>query len=217
MFVPTAHPPALLQPSTIQLSRFPTPTATTTPSPNLQATSAYIKTTTARILAAHAGQQKRLARGKGGLQFDPTKATRLTIYVAKCWPSWQQRYVDLVRAAQRDGGAALLDAKSVAGMVGGAEMKRAMPFIQELKRKVEEAAAAAGEGHAGAVLDRVLGFDETEVLGEMVPVLKATVARLGEVRVVVVGDDDDDEDAVAVAQFAGSAEPGNPAIEFLNV
>ncbi|KAG7293223.1 hypothetical protein NEMBOFW57_003269 [Staphylotrichum longicolle] len=202
----------LLKPSTIQLSRFPTPT-TTTSSPNLQATSAYIKTTTARILAAHAGQQKRLSKGKGGLQFDPTQATRLTIYVATSWPPWQQRYVDLVRAARRDGGgAALLDAKSVAGMVGGAEMRRAMPFIQELKRKLEE----AGDGHAGAVLDRVLGFDEAAVLGEMVPVLKATVARLGEVRVVVV-DDDDEEGAVAVPQFAGSAEPGNPAIEFFNV
>ena len=54
-------------------------------SPELQATSNYIKTASTRIMAAHAGQQKRLAKGKG-LLFDPTKDKRLSIYVAKSWP-----------------------------------------------------------------------------------------------------------------------------------
>jgi leucyl-tRNA synthetase len=161
-----------------------------------------------------------LAKGKGkGLLFDPTKDRALSIYVAKSWPPWQQRYVDLVRE-QWDGTS--LDVKSVAKMVGKADLKRAMPFIQDLKRRLEE----SGESTPNAVLDRTLGFDEVEVLKEMVPVLKSTVPKLKGVNVIVVDDERGQNEAssnaggdrvMEVSQVASSAEPGNPSLEFFNV
>ncbi|KAK4042727.1 leucine--tRNA ligase, cytoplasmic [Parachaetomium inaequale] len=204
------------EPSTIQLERFP---RATEPSSQLQATSEYIKSTTARVLAAHAGQQKRLAKGKKGLLFDPTQDKALNIYVAKSWPPWQQRYVDLVR--EQLGGGASLDVKSVAKMVGKADMKRAMPFIQDLKRRLEE----SGES-PDAVLDRILGFDEVEALKEMVAILRSTVPKLKGINVIIVDDERGQNETssnaggngtVEVPQVASSAEPGNPSLEFFNV
>ncbi|KAL2023609.1 hypothetical protein VTK56DRAFT_1766 [Thermocarpiscus australiensis] len=206
----------LLRPSTIQLVTFPN-----VPEPDLEleATSDYIRTTTARILAAHASQQKRLVKGKR-LLFDPAKDKRLNVYVAKSWPPWQQRYIDLVRELF-DG--VTLDAKAVSKRVQKADMKRAMPFVQELKRKLE-----AGE-RAEVVLDRALLFDEARALREMVPVLKSMVSRLKEVSIVVIDHHDhnvDSDNAETVGQrkrqgelpqIASSAEPGNPSLEFVNI
>ena len=168
-------------------------------------------------MTAHASQQKRLTKGKG-LLFDPTKDKCLNIYVAKSWPSWQQRYIDLVRE-QLDG--MTLDAKSIAKKVERADMKRAMPFIQELKRKL------ASGAKANTVLDRDLGFDEVAALNEMVPVLRSTVPRLRAVSVIVVDEQGrhggqsntgaTGDGTVQMSPTAGSAEPGTPSLEFLNV
>ncbi|KXX74473.1 Leucine--tRNA ligase, cytoplasmic [Madurella mycetomatis] len=161
------------EPSTIQLQPFPD-----VPEPNieLQVTSYYAKVTSARILAAHSGQQKRLAKGKG-LLFDPSKDERLNICVAKSWLTWQERHIDLVRELF-DG--VTLDGKAVAKRVEKAEMKKAMSFIQELKRKLE-----SGESRE-SVLDRALAFDEVGVLKEMAPVLESTVPRLKDVNAIVI-------------------------------
>jgi leucyl-tRNA synthetase len=150
--------------------------------------------------------------------FDPTKDKCLNIYVAKTWPAWQQRYIDLVREQLDE---MTLDAKSIAQKVEKADMKRAMPFIQELKRKLESGA------EADTVLDRHLGFDEVAALNEMVPVLKSTVPRLRGVSIIVVDEQGRDggqnntgatgNGSVKMSQTAGSAEPGTPSIEFLNV
>lgn len=100
-------------------------------------------------------------------------------------------------------------------------MKRAMPFIQELKRKLESGA------EVDTVLDRDLGFDEVAALNEMVPVLKSTVLRLKAVSIIVVDEQgrsggqgnagSKGDGTVQMSQVAGSAEPGNPSLEFLNV
>jgi leucyl-tRNA synthetase len=196
------------QPCTIQLETFPD---VPEPSTELQAISDYVKTTTARILAAHAGQQKRLAKGKG-LLFDPSKDKCLNIYVAKSWPAWQQRYIDLV-LEQFDG--LTFDAKSLAKKLEKADMKRAMPFIQELKRRLE------ASGKPDDVLGRVLGFDEVKALNEMAPVLKSTVQRLKGVSIIVVDEPGNTGKAGAgdaeIPQIASSAEPGNPSLEFFNI
>ncbi|KAK4219080.1 leucyl-tRNA synthetase, class Ia, archaeal/eukaryotic cytosolic [Rhypophila decipiens] len=188
------------EPSTIQLQLFPK-----APEPNheLHAISDYVKTTSNRILAAYASQQKRFAKGKGVL-FDPTKDKTLRIFVAKTWPSWQEEYVELVRD-MFDG--ITLDIKSVTKKVEKADMKKAMPFIQDLKRKLE-----SGLVTRESVLNRALLFDEAATLEEMVPLLKSMVPKLLEVIIIVV-----DGDAAAGSQAASSAEPGSPSLEFIDV
>ena len=104
-------------------------------------------------------------------------------------------------------------------MIGKADMKRAMPFIQDLKRRLE-----SGESPS-AVLDRTLGFDEVEALKEMVPVLKSAVPKLKGVNVIVVDERGQNEASsnagekgvVEISQLASSAEPGTPSLEFFNV
>lgn len=192
--------PGLVQPSTIQLQTFP---GVPEPNTELRATSGYVKATSARNLSAHAGQQKRLTKGKG-LLFDRSKDKRLNIYVAKSWPTWQEKYIDLVRELF-DG--VTLDAKTVAKRVEKAEMKKAMPFIQELKRRLE-----SGESRE-SVLDRALSFDEVQALKEMVPVLKSTVPKLKEVGVIVI----DKSNGGGLPRTASSAEPGSPSLEFLDL
>ncbi|KAM7222806.1 leucyl-tRNA synthetase, class Ia, archaeal/eukaryotic cytosolic [Rhypophila decipiens] len=189
------------EPSTIQLQLFPK-----APEPNheLHAISDYVKTTSNRILAAYGSQQKRFAKGKGVL-FDPTKDKTLRIFVAKTWPSWQEKYVELVRD-MFDG--ISLDIKSVTKKVEKADMKKAMPFIQDLKRKLE-----SGLVTRESVLNRALLFDEAATLKEMVPLLKSMVPKLLEVTSIVV----DGDPSGKLTQAASSAEPGSPSLEFINV
>ena len=148
------------------------------------------------------------ARGsEASAGFDPSKGKQLNIYVAKSWPAWQQKYIDLVRELF-DG--VSLDVKSAAKRIEKGEMKRAMPFVQERKRKLESGGTVEG------VLNRGLGFDEVGVLKEMVPILKATVTGLREVRIIVV-DEQGVDDAVEKAGSGGrSAEPGSPSLEVVN-
>lgn len=105
-----------------------------------------------------------------------------------------------------------LDVKSVVKKVEKADAKRAMPFVQELKRKLE-----AGEG-VERVFGRELGFDEVEVLRDMVPVLKSTVPKLKEVNIVVIGEGGQGGGAEDVGKAGTrSAEPGSPSIDFQNL
>lgn len=90
-------------------------------------------------------------------------------------------------------------------------MKRTMPFVQELQRKLESGGTVEGG------LDEELGFDEVGVLKKMVPILKATVTGLREVRIIVV-DEQGLDDAVEKAGSGGrSAESGSPSLEFVNI
>ena len=172
------------------------------PDLSLAIISNYIRSTSSAISAADGAQQKRLAKGKD-IRYDPKQTKRLTIFVAKSWPAWQARYIDLVREKLNG---ITLDIKDVSKDIDKADMKKAMPFVHYLKKRLE-----SGESK-DAVLDRELGFDEVKVLGEMIVVLKATVVKLKEVSIVVV-----DEGAKGLPQMAASAEPGSPSFEFANL
>lgn len=174
----------------------------------------YVRSTSSAISAADGAQQKRLAKGKD-IRYDPKQAKQLTIFVAKSWPAWQARYIELVRQKLKG---ITLDIKDVSKDINKAEMKKAMPFIHYLKRKLE-----SGESK-DAVLDRDLGFDEVQVLGEMVTVLKATVVKLKEVNIVIVEEGakaglrvEDQRRIEGLPQMAASAEPGSPSFEFTNL
>lgn len=186
------------------------------PEPNLSfaTISNYIRSTSSAISAADGAQQKRLAKGKD-LRYDPKQAKRLTIFVAKSWPAWQARYIDLVREKLKG---ITLDIKEVSKHIDKTEMKKAMPFVHHLKRRLE-----SGDSK-DAVLERDLGFDEVKVLGEMIPVLKATVVKLKGVDIVIVEEGakaglriEGEKRIEGLPQVAASAEPGSPSFEFANL
>ena len=105
---------------------------------------------------------------------------------------------------------------------GKAEMKRAMPFVQHLKKRL-----VGGESRE-VVFDRKLAFDEGEVLRKMVRGLRRTTGcKVIEV-VKVEGDEGDKIGVVMVGEgeggkraelpsVAGQASPGSPNFHFENV
>jgi leucyl-tRNA synthetase len=200
-----------LQKSTLTLEIFPTAPA---PQPELTAASEYVHATTSSIGAAEGAQAKKLAKGKS-TSYDPKADKKLTIFVAQNWPAWQAKYIELVRTQLAD--LKVMDMKVVSKQIDKKDMKKAMPFVQTLKRKLD------GGESSEAVLERKLRFDEVQVAKEMMSGLKSTVPKLKVVDVVIVdeggktGTSVSGEKKEGLASQAGSAEPGAPTFEFVNV
>lgn len=174
----------------------------------------YIKDTASNVNSAESAQLKKKAKGKT-TSFDPKKPKKLTICVTTTFPAWQEKYIDLLREMW-DAETKSVDEKALGGKIGKmGEMKKAMPFVQALKKRL-----AAGEP-MGVVLDRKLAFDETAVLKDMVPGLKRS-AGLKEVDVLVLKDEgksavDLEGKEATLPVPAENAVPGSPAFHFQNV
>ncbi|KAI0435617.1 leucyl-tRNA synthetase [Xylaria telfairii] len=187
----------------IQVARWPNDC----PRPNraLQATADYQQATSSAVTAAFGQLVKRLLKSSKKsassghpTAFDPRSAPfRLRIFFTKSLPGWQERCIDLVTAALKETG--LVDTDAIGKSIGKTETKRAMPFIQQLKKRLQDASesAAGGDDQAGDETDKnvetaiVLGsrlpFDEGAVLEEMRPVLKKVLGtRCEAVELVLV-------------------------------
>ena len=73
-----------------------------------------------------------------------------------------------------------LDIKALSKQIDKSESKKAMPFINALKRRLD-----AGEP-ADVVLNRELAFNELDTLRSMVPGLKQTVQKCAVVEVILI-------------------------------
>ena len=214
----------LHHPTTIQTALWPT---VPLPNPSLTATRDYVRATSSAITSAEAAQQKRKEKGKN-ITFDPKLPKKLTIFYAAAYPAWQTDYIDIVRSSfdslslsfnEKD-----LNTRVQSQAKGKPEMKRAMPFVQGLKRRLLN-----GE-KSDVVFERKLPFGEGEVLGKMVRGLRRTtgcreveVVRVegeeGErIGVVVVGEGEGEErKGEGLPMVAGQATPGSPSFHFENV
>ncbi|KAL8921893.1 MAG: hypothetical protein Q9208_005497 [Pyrenodesmia sp. 3 TL-2023] len=191
----------------------------------LTAAYSYIRTTSSAITSAEGHQIRKKSKGKS-TQYDPEQPKRLTIYTASSFPSWQQKYIDLVKDFHVKSS---LEDKSLNAEVGRmGEGKKAMPFVQALKKRIQ-----TGE-KAEDVFERKLAFEETEVLGQMLRGLRKTVPRCKGLEVVeiVEGEDGKKKGRVVASEgegvgskgeereLFGSAEnavPGGPTFFFENV
>ncbi|KAK3679618.1 cytosolic leucyl tRNA synthetase [Vermiconidia calcicola] len=189
--------------------------------PELSAARDYVRSTSSAITSAEGAQLKKLSKGKQ-TSYDPKREKKLTVFCARKFPEWQDRVIDVVRENFRD---MKLDVSAVSKSIPKGESKRAMPFVQQLKKSLE-----ANTEATESVFERKLAFDEIAVLGEMVPGLKQTVQKCsvvevvemeeGEGRVVAgsegvkVGEVKKKED---LATSADNAVPGQPTFFFENV
>ena len=175
--------------------------------PSLTAAREYVKTTSSNITSSEAQAAKKMAKGKS-VAFDPRKPKRITIFAAKNFPAWQDKYVELVREALEK--STLNDDKLINGRVAkmgkGPEMKKAMPFVQALKKRL-----VSGEPKE-AVFERKLPFNEAVILEEMRKGLMKTTG-CKEVKVVEVGE----ENREGLPSMAEHAVPGHPSFLFENV
>ncbi len=191
--------------SSIQNASWPTDIPQADPS--LTAAREYVKGTSSNITSSEAQAAKKMAKGKSAA-FDPRKPKRITIFAAKTFPAWQDKYVELVRSAFEK--STLNDDKAINGQVAkmgkGPEMKKAMPFVQALKKRL-----VSGEAKE-AVFERKLPFNEAEILEEMRKGLMKTTG-CKEVNVVEVGE----ENREGLPSMAEHAVPGHPSFLFENV
>ncbi|KAF1852184.1 leucyl-tRNA synthetase [Cucurbitaria berberidis CBS 394.84] len=182
----------------------------------LTAAREFVRTTQSNITSAEGAAIKRLSKGKAA-HFDPKKEKKITIFAAKEWPAWQTKYIDLIRNSPGP-----LDIKAISKSIDKAESKKAMPFINSLKRRLDN-----GEPK-DIVLNRELAFDELSTLRAMVPGLKQTVQKCIEVEIVTVAEGGKEgivikedgslgEVRTELPPTAGSAEPGSPSFAFENV
>lgn len=205
-------------PSTIQNALWPD---IPTPNPSLTAAREYVRATSSAITSAEAAQQKRKEKGKV-ISFDPKLPKKLTIFYAASYPAWQDAYLGIVRESFNG---MSFDEKNLNTKVqakGKAEMKRAMPFVQHLKKRL-----MGGESQE-VVFDRKLVFEEGEVLEKMVRGLSRTTGcrvidvvkvegEEGEkVGVTTVGEGDGGR-REQLPSVAGQATPGSPSFHFENI
>lgn len=210
----------LQHPSTIQNALWPS-----VPDAEASLTEAweYVRATASAITSAEAAQQKRKDKGKA-TSFDPKKPKKLTIFYAAAYPAWQDAYIEIVRQ-NFDSTLLSINEKSLNESVkerGGKETKRAMPFVQSLRKRL-----LAGEPQT-VVFERKLPFDEEEVLKYMLPGLKKTTGCKAVEVVKVEGEDEQRFGTVIVGEGEGqkktdlpgpaaSALPGSPSFYFENV
>lgn len=135
------------------------------------------------------------------------------------YPSWQEKYIELVREAFDEVSLKVNDKELSPKIAKLGEMKKAMPFVQGLKKRLQHE-------KPDTVFQRKLAFDEVEVLKNVVPSLKKLIGAQ-EVEVIVndeggktgtrVVGGKEGEKVEALPPVAEGAEPGNPRLEFTNV
>jgi leucyl-tRNA synthetase len=176
---------------------------------------AYLRTTASSITSTEAAFAKRLSKGKN-VGFDPRKPKKLTIFVAKKFPSWQEKYIDLVREAFDSISLSINDKELNPKVAKLGEMKKAMPFVQGLKRRLTQAKESPD-----TVFNRELAFDESQTLRDCIPSLKRTTG-CKDVEVVIVdeggkaGTTLEGERREGLPPQAEASVPGQPTFHFEN-
>jgi leucyl-tRNA synthetase len=180
----------------------------------------YVKTTSSNITSAEAAQLKKKDKGKA-IAFDPRAPKKLSIYAAAKYPAWQEKYIDLVREAFDATSISVNDKELNPKISKLGEMKKAMPFVQGLKRRL------LNKESPQTVFDRQLAFDEVQTLREMVAGLKRTtgcanitivaVNEGGRTGKIVKPEGGFGDEVDALPQVAEQAVPAVPTFFFENV
>lgn len=199
--------------TSIQLARFPEVAAADA---SLSAKRDYVRSTASNINSAEGQQLKKKAKGKE-VSFDPKKPRKLTIFVSERFPAWQAKYIELLKDMWDPATESVNDKELNGKIAQMGEMKKAMPFVQALKKRLQ-----AGEA-ASVVLEQKLAFDEKETLAQMVPGLKRTASLLDcDILVVREGERKgtrlaDGKEVDVTNAIAANAVPGLPTFFFENV
>ena len=203
----------LKKPTTIQFATFPKVDAA---DQALSAKREYVRNTAGNINSAENAQLKKKAKGKD-VAYDPAKPRKLSIYFNEKFPAWQAKHIDLLKEMWDPATSSVNDKELNGKIAKTGEMKKAMPFVQGLKKRLQ-----AGEP-AGTVLEQKLGFNEKEALLQMAPALKKT-AGLTVLQIVQVEEGgkkgvnaEDGTDVELNSQISDNAVPGVPTFFFENI
>ncbi|XP_012693255.1 leucine--tRNA ligase, cytoplasmic [Clupea harengus] len=126
-------------------------------------------------------------KSKKGDTKPPGKPSHCTVYVAKCYPPWQQNALSLLGKHHKSSNGILPDNKVIAMELGAMPelkkyMKRAMSFVAMMKENLEK--------NGPRVLDLELEFDERAVLLENIVYLTNSL-ELDQIDLVFASEADD--------------------------
>lgn len=181
----------------------------------LSSASTYIRSTSSSITSSEGIFVRKLSKGRN-VSFDPRKPKRITIFAAKNFPAWQEKYIDLVRESF-DSLKLTVNDKELNAKVGKlGEMKKAMPFVQGLKKRLINSGEAPE-----TVFSRKLPFDEIAILQELVTGIKRTTGAK-DVEIIVVDEGGKSGTVVGTGEKreniqAENAVPGQPTFTFANI
>ncbi|CAE6438008.1 unnamed protein product [Rhizoctonia solani] len=196
--------------NSVQNALWPTP-----PTELDQATlgaAAYMRGITKTIRDADIALQKRSGKkggGPAGQALRPNDPKSVRVFVAQKFPEWQTACVGVVEALWKEG-AANDEAKLRKSLAdkGLIKDKKAMPFVQAFKKRVEQFGPEIA-------FNRALPFDEAHVLRELVPYMKHNMGYI-DIDVVLI-DEAKDKTGPGYSQPAlDVAEPGAPGFVFWN-
>lgn len=161
-----------------------------------------------------------LKKKKGGkVDVEKEKDCSLTVYICSSFPEWQQKYVDITKKLYEED--KLNDMKIVKEQIDGKDMKRAMPFINELKKQLTLEKAEE-------VFNRELLFNEVDIVKQALDSIKKAPTSINVVEVNVVSFDngasagknvltDADVEIPAKVKSIENAVPGQPAVLIKNL
>ncbi|KAK0189731.1 hypothetical protein F5146DRAFT_1139201 [Armillaria mellea] len=217
-FAEHIHSAILKNPESIQLALWPTPAKPV--DRTLIEAGQYMRGTTKMIRDAETSLLKMLAKmnkgGKAGKNqqqtFDPKKPKSVRIYVARSFPEWQDTCVGILREVYDETSDKFDDAKVKELLIqkGLIKDKRAMPFIQGFKKRIQQFGAETA-------FHRTLPFSESAVLAEMLSYLKKTLSLVDADILSVEEAIEKQEKAGFTKSIIESSEPGCPAFEYRNV
>lgn len=155
----------------------------------------------------------------GSADVDKDQPCVLSIYVCSSFPEWQQKYVAIAKKLYEEG--KLDDMKEVKSHIEGKDMKRAMPFINELKKQLTVEKATE-------VFNRELLFDEIDVVRQAVESLKKapTFVNIDKVQVISFQNGstkakeiltDTEVELPSKVKSIDNAVPGQPAVLIKNL
>ncbi|EMG49026.1 CDC60 Leucine--tRNA ligase [Candida maltosa Xu316] len=198
----------------VQTSRFPR--ASKPVSKAVIDASEYVRSVTRSIREAEGLAVK---KKKGKADVDGEKPVKVSVYVSKTFPAWQDSYIDLVRELFES--QKLDDTNEIRKRVGK-DMKRGMPYIQAIKFRLNTE-------DPETVFNRKLTYDEVDTLKKVVEIVRAApyALKVAELQIVAfnngesVGTDivtgEENIEIPSKGKAIESAVPGQPAIIIKNI
>jgi len=150
------------------------------------------------------------SKDKGKSLFDPKKPKSVRIYVSTSFPEWQDICVQAIKDSYSEEASKVDDVRIREELAkqGLIKDKRAMPFVQEFKKRIAQFGAATA-------FRRALPFSEVAVLAEFIPYLKRSL-NLVDVEIVTIEARAGGHPEYS-STFIDGSEPGSPAFEYRNV
>jgi leucyl-tRNA synthetase len=156
-------------------------------------------------------------KGKGP-EVDQSKPVKLSIFISENFPEWQNNYIELVRELFESQS---LNDNTVIKEKVGKDMKRAMPFISNLKQRLTKESP-------DVVFNRELNFNETETIKTAIENLKraASAFKVQEIQAIAfkngtrVGTDIFTGEEVPIfitGKIIDAAVPGQPGLMIENI